>query len=227
MISRRAFFQAAAALAASGAVPIRRAAAAQALRQTDLLAFEPLGQVTLLHLTDIHAQLMPVYFREPSVNIGVGGARGRPPHLPARVGDRGEGERLADHGDARAAALDHARGLEHRLFPFVGHVAREKRECQLPRQFLDAFLAEGELEMTGHGIGTQQVHTGGHVGAARLQGRPTAVPSVAAVQQQHLILASLCPDRAHQRGDTVEASHFSVFPRQRLEILAGQRVRLR
>lgn len=81
MISRRAFFQAAAALAASGAVPIRRAAAAQALRQTDLLAFEPLGQVTLLHLTDIHAQLMPVYFREPSVNIGVGGARGRPPHL--------------------------------------------------------------------------------------------------------------------------------------------------
>jgi len=37
--------------------------------------------VSLLHITDVHAQLSPIYFREPSVNIGVGGARGRPPHL--------------------------------------------------------------------------------------------------------------------------------------------------
>ncbi len=35
----------------------------------------------LLHLTDCHAQLLPSYFREPSVNIGVGSARGQPPHL--------------------------------------------------------------------------------------------------------------------------------------------------
>ena len=35
----------------------------------------------LLHVADIHAQLMPVYFREPSINLGVGAARGQPPHL--------------------------------------------------------------------------------------------------------------------------------------------------
>jgi sulfur-oxidizing protein SoxB len=39
------------------------------------------GTLSLLHITDCHAQLLPVYYREPSVNIGVGDARGRPPHL--------------------------------------------------------------------------------------------------------------------------------------------------
>ena len=42
------------------------------------------GDLRLLHFTDCHAQLNPVYFREPSVNIGVGAALGQPPHL---VGD--------------------------------------------------------------------------------------------------------------------------------------------
>ena len=41
----------------------------------------PVGNVHLLHLTDVHAQLLPIYFREPSVNIGVHAARNRPPHL--------------------------------------------------------------------------------------------------------------------------------------------------
>jgi sulfur-oxidizing protein SoxB len=39
------------------------------------------GNVSLLHFTDCHAQLMPVYFREPNANLGVGPARGQPPHL--------------------------------------------------------------------------------------------------------------------------------------------------
>ncbi len=39
------------------------------------------GNVSLLHFTDCHAQLLPVYFREPSVNIGVADANGKPPHL--------------------------------------------------------------------------------------------------------------------------------------------------
>jgi len=39
------------------------------------------GNVHFLHFTDCHAQLMPVYFREPSVNIGLGSAKGRMPHL--------------------------------------------------------------------------------------------------------------------------------------------------
>lgn len=39
------------------------------------------GNVSLLHFTDCHAQLMPVYYREPNINIGVGDALGKPPHV--------------------------------------------------------------------------------------------------------------------------------------------------
>ena len=39
------------------------------------------GNARVLHMTDTHAQLLPVYFREPSVNIGVGAMAGQPPHL--------------------------------------------------------------------------------------------------------------------------------------------------
>lgn len=58
-----------------------RALAQQRLTQDELLKFDALGNVTLLHVADIHGQLRPVYFREPSVNLGVGAARGQPPHL--------------------------------------------------------------------------------------------------------------------------------------------------
>ncbi|HUK61684.1 MAG TPA: thiosulfohydrolase SoxB, partial [Dongiaceae bacterium] len=46
-----------------------------------LLEFEPLGNVTLLHVTDTHATLQPVYFREPDTLLGVGDERGKPPYL--------------------------------------------------------------------------------------------------------------------------------------------------
>ncbi len=58
-----------------------RAAAQQSLTQDQLLQFDTFGNVSLIHVTDIHAQLMPIYFREPSVNIGVGGNKGAVPHL--------------------------------------------------------------------------------------------------------------------------------------------------
>ncbi|MFA7429403.1 MAG: thiosulfohydrolase SoxB [Rhodospirillaceae bacterium] len=88
MLSRRDFLQvaiAAAAFAGPVAGTLGRAAASQALTQDALLAFEPVGQVTLLNFTDIHAQLMPVYFREPSVNIGVGAVSGLVPHLTGQA----------------------------------------------------------------------------------------------------------------------------------------------
>ncbi|HYA73034.1 MAG TPA: twin-arginine translocation signal domain-containing protein, partial [Roseiarcus sp.] len=82
MISRREFIQVAAAAGALlGGSGFSRSLAQQKLTQADLIAFEPLGNVTLVHVTDIHGQLKPLYFREPSVNIGVGEARGQPPHL--------------------------------------------------------------------------------------------------------------------------------------------------
>jgi S-sulfosulfanyl-L-cysteine sulfohydrolase len=84
MISRRDFMQAT--LAASALITgsnrtLAQAAAAGKLTQDQLLSFEAVGNVTLVHLTDIHGQLMPLYFREPSVNLGVGEARGRMPHI--------------------------------------------------------------------------------------------------------------------------------------------------
>ena len=86
MLTRRDFMQVTAATAAllGGTGGIAHAAARQALTQGELLAFPPVGQVTLLHFTDIHAQLMPLQFREPSVNLGVGEAAGLPPHLTGR-----------------------------------------------------------------------------------------------------------------------------------------------
>lgn len=58
-----------------------RAAARGAISQDDLLRFSPKGQFTILHMADSHAQLKPIYFREPSINLGVGQARGALPHL--------------------------------------------------------------------------------------------------------------------------------------------------
>ena len=85
MITRREFLQASAAasaiVGASGLGNWSRLAAQQALTQDQLLAFEDFGNVTLIHVTDIHAQLKPIWFREPSVNLGVGPAKGQPPHL--------------------------------------------------------------------------------------------------------------------------------------------------
>ncbi len=83
MLDRREFFQVAAATAVLTGAPglLQSAAARQTLTQKDLLKFDPVGQVTLLNFTDCHAQLVPLYFREPSVNLGVGEVNGLPPHL--------------------------------------------------------------------------------------------------------------------------------------------------
>lgn len=85
MISRREFLQASAVASAltigSGLGPLGRVAAQQKLTQADILKFDPLGTVTILYVADNHAQLMPLYFREPSVNLGVGADKGLPPHL--------------------------------------------------------------------------------------------------------------------------------------------------
>jgi len=83
MISRREFLEIAAATATVAGLTggLGRAAAQQKLTEKDLLRFDPKGQVTILHITDCHAQLKPVYFREPSINLGVGEMAGLPPHI--------------------------------------------------------------------------------------------------------------------------------------------------
>ncbi|WP_457937897.1 thiosulfohydrolase SoxB [Mesorhizobium sp. 10J20-29] len=85
MFSRREFLMATAALSAIAGPGLvgrwSQAAAQQSLTEDGLLDFDAFGNVTLVHITDIHAQLMPVYFREPSVNLGVGEVAGLPPHV--------------------------------------------------------------------------------------------------------------------------------------------------
>ncbi|MXQ07466.1 thiosulfohydrolase SoxB [Alphaproteobacteria bacterium GH1-50] len=85
MISRRDFLQASMAAAAivggSGFGNWARLAAQQRLTQDQLLQFDTFGNVSLIHVTDIHAQMVPIYFREPSVNIGVGPNKGAVPHI--------------------------------------------------------------------------------------------------------------------------------------------------
>ncbi|MEZ5754816.1 MAG: thiosulfohydrolase SoxB, partial [Paracoccaceae bacterium] len=88
MITRREFLQASVAASAivgiSGFGNWSKLAAQQALTQDQLLAFEDFGNVTLVHITDIHAQMKPIWFREPEWNIGVGDAKGKPPHVVGR-----------------------------------------------------------------------------------------------------------------------------------------------
>ncbi len=85
MISRRDFLQASMAASAivggSGFGNWARLAAQQRLTQDQLLEFDTFGNVSLIHVTDIHAQMVPIHFREPSVNIGVGANKGVVPHV--------------------------------------------------------------------------------------------------------------------------------------------------
>ncbi len=85
MISRRDFLQvsmaASALYGASGFGNWARLAAQQSLTQDQLLEFETFGNISLIHVTDIHAQLKPIYFREPEINLGIGDARGQMPHV--------------------------------------------------------------------------------------------------------------------------------------------------
>jgi S-sulfosulfanyl-L-cysteine sulfohydrolase len=85
MISRRDFLQATVAASAivggSGVGAWAQIAARQQLTQDQLLDFDTFGNVTLIHITDIHGQLKPVWFREPEINLGVGEVKGLPPHV--------------------------------------------------------------------------------------------------------------------------------------------------
>jgi sulfur-oxidizing protein SoxB len=108
MISRRDFLQvsmaASALVGASGFGNWGRLAAQQSLTQDQLLDFDTYGNISLIHITDIHAQLKPIYFREPSVNLGVGGNKGHVPHITGADFRKAYG--IAD-GSASAYALTH------------------------------------------------------------------------------------------------------------------------
>ena len=82
-MTRREFLEVLAVAAASGmALNSRQALAGEVPK--NFYELPKFGNVSFMHFTDCHAQLLPTYFREPNVNIGIGGAYGKVPHL---VGD--------------------------------------------------------------------------------------------------------------------------------------------
>ncbi|MEP6608687.1 MAG: thiosulfohydrolase SoxB [Burkholderiaceae bacterium] len=100
-MDRREFLQVLAVAAAAGMAIDARDALAAAPSSARMYELPRFGNVHLLHFTDCHAQLLPIHFREPSVNIGVGPASGHPPHLV--------GEHLLRHfGIAPHTARAHA-----------------------------------------------------------------------------------------------------------------------
>ncbi len=91
-LSRREFLQMLAVASAAGfkltgcdASSDSATSTAPATGPADPYELPPFGNVSLMHYTDCHAQLTPIYFREPSINLGVADMRGNPPHL---VGDK-------------------------------------------------------------------------------------------------------------------------------------------
>ena len=96
-MNRREFLQVLAVAAAGGMALHSDFAQAEkgAARLYDLPKF---GNVSLLHITDCHAQLLPIYFREPNVNLGLGDQRGQVPHLV--------GEHLLKHFGFRPNSLE-------------------------------------------------------------------------------------------------------------------------
>jgi sulfur-oxidizing protein SoxB len=80
-IRRRDFVRLSGAAALSSVLP----RFARSADNTGVYDLERFGNARVLHTTDTHAQLLPVFFREPSVNIGIGSMQGKPPHLVGRA----------------------------------------------------------------------------------------------------------------------------------------------
>src|SRR3982074_3429554 len=80
-IRRRDFIRLTGAAALSGGLP-RIGRGADSASVYDLERF---GNARILPMTDTPAQLLPVFFREPNVNLGIGAMQGRPPHLVGRA----------------------------------------------------------------------------------------------------------------------------------------------
>ncbi len=80
-LTKRELLQVLGAGAAAGMGLGTYAEADAATASNALYDFPKFGQVSFLHMTDCHAQLKPIYFREPSINIGLGSMQGQLPHL--------------------------------------------------------------------------------------------------------------------------------------------------
>jgi sulfur-oxidizing protein SoxB len=101
-LSKREFIQVMGAASVAGMGLARWESADAATASNALYDLPPFGKVSFLHMTDCHAQLAPIHFREPSVNLGVADMRGRLPHL---VGEHLLKAANVPRGSAQAHAL--------------------------------------------------------------------------------------------------------------------------
>ena len=143
MISRRDFLQTSMAAAAlyggSGFGNWGRLAAQQSLTQSKLLEFDTFGNVSLIHVTDIHAQLKPIFFREPEINIGVGDNRGQVPHVTGSdfrklygIDDGSASAYALSYNDFTALAQGYGRvgGLD-RVATVINHIRSDRPDALL------------------------------------------------------------------------------------------------
>ncbi len=103
-LSRREFVQLIGIASASGMLPTSALAARNPATMYDQKKF---GNVCLMHMTDCHAQLNPIYFREPNVNLGIGGSRGKAPHIV--------GKKFLDHFKIKPGTI------EAHAFTYLGY----------------------------------------------------------------------------------------------------------
>ena len=80
-LSKREFIQVMGAGTMAGLSMGTYAEASAATAANGLYDIPKFGNVSFLHMTDCHAQLKPIYFREPSINLGIGSMQGNLPHL--------------------------------------------------------------------------------------------------------------------------------------------------
>jgi sulfur-oxidizing protein SoxB len=142
-IGRREFLQLLAIASAGGmAISKKNVLAAQQGASDQLYDLPTFGNVSFMHFTDCHAQLVPIYYREPNVNLGLGEASGRAPHL---VGDALLKNFGFKPGTAQAHAFTHLNYSEAaQTFGKVGgfaHLATLIKKVRASRP--NAFLLDG------------------------------------------------------------------------------------
>ncbi|MDE2089363.1 MAG: thiosulfohydrolase SoxB, partial [Gammaproteobacteria bacterium] len=152
-ISRREFLQILAVASAAGfnlegcnskSNKTKAASATAAATKTPSNPYElpTFGNVSLLHFTDTHAQLLPIYFREPNINLGVGSMKGHPPHLVGNDFLKYYGVRPGTHDAYAFTFLDFV-NLAHKYGALGGFAHLATLIKQLRAQRPGALLLDG------------------------------------------------------------------------------------